>query len=176
MSDFKPLSCCPYRPFARYGQEIANVIPIHHLRSAYSVMSDRGFLQWCQGLILASPVKIRTTLTRAEHSADASAGTLNQASNGSEARGIGIARNTSFFRCLSVSKMIASSATSIRFAVRAKTSDMRAPANAIVRQNVDVGVAASEAVYTKAAVAITGTDRPYTAHRRHASALTIRQK
>jgi hypothetical protein len=43
MRHFKAISRRSNRPFARYGQEIANVIPIHHLRGAYSIMSDQGF-------------------------------------------------------------------------------------------------------------------------------------
>jgi len=73
---------------------------------------------------------------------------LYEESNGSKPRGIGIARNTFFLPPFERFK-------DVRFVgklntVRAKTSDMRAPVNAIVREKVDMGVASFEAPYTKA--------------------------
>ena len=64
---------------------------------------------------------------------------------GISVRGTGTARKICFFRCFRVSKMIASSAASIRLAVNSKTSEIRAPVNARVRQNVETASHSFEA-------------------------------
>jgi hypothetical protein len=54
------------------------------------------------------------------------------------------------FLCLSVSKTIVSSDASIREAVSAKTSDIRAPVNAIVKQNVKTPFSRFDAAHANA--------------------------
>jgi hypothetical protein len=58
MRYFKPLSRRTQRPFARYGQEMANVIPVHHLRGADSIMSDQGYVQESDGSIIRDSVRM----------------------------------------------------------------------------------------------------------------------
>lgn len=71
-------------------------------------------------------------------------------SSGMNVRGTGTARKIRFFLCFSVSKTIASSAASIRASVNARTSEIRAPVNAIVRQNVEIARGSFEAAWAKA--------------------------
>jgi len=59
--------------------------------------------------------------------------------SGINPRGTGTARNTFFLRCLRISKTTASSVASMRPAVKARTSEIRAPVNASVKQKVDTG-------------------------------------
>ncbi len=64
-------------------------------------------------------------------------------------RGTGTARNTPSFRCFNVSNTIASLLTSIRSAVSARTSEIRAPVHASVRQNAPTAPPSITAAATK---------------------------